>query len=70
MAELITLREDCNLGPAGLQVWVDDPAEADTKPVKKTAAKRAAKKTAAAPDGTNEPEDNSEDSGDDDKSSD
>ena len=39
MAELITLEEDGPLGPAGTQVWVDDPA--DVKP-KKTAAKKPA----------------------------
>lgn len=38
MAELITLEEDGPLGPAGTQVWVDDPS--DAKP-KKTAAKKA-----------------------------
>lgn len=37
MAELVTLEEDGPLGPAGTQVWVNDPADAKTAPAKKAA---------------------------------
>jgi hypothetical protein len=37
MPELVTLTEDSNLGPAGAQVWVDDPADIKAKPAKKAA---------------------------------
>jgi hypothetical protein len=41
--ELVTLENDCNLGPAGLQVWVNDAAEAEKpkrgRPAKKVTAK-------------------------------
>jgi hypothetical protein len=42
MAELVTLEEDGPLGKAGDQVWVDDPADVNPKPAKKTAAKKTA----------------------------
>lgn len=34
MPELVTLTEDGVLGPAGTQVWVDDPADVNAKPKK------------------------------------
>lgn len=43
MPELVTLTEDGPLGPAGTQVWVDDPADVE-KP------KKAPKKAAASKD--------------------
>ena len=42
MAELITLEEDGPLGPAGTQVWVNDPADAKPKP--KAAPKKSVAK--------------------------
>lgn len=50
MPELVTLTEDGPLGPAGTQVWVDDPA--DVSAAKKTAPPKTAKrglKTTAEP---------------------
>lgn len=34
MAELVTLEEDGPLGPAGTQVWVNDPGDARKAPSK------------------------------------
>ena len=36
--ELVTLEEDGPLGPAGTQVWVNDPADVQKAPAKKAAA--------------------------------
>ena len=44
MAELITLEEDGPLGPAGTQVWVNDPADAKQAPKKAPAKKQAPSK--------------------------
>jgi len=41
MAELITLTEDGPLGPAGAQVWVNDPADAQHKAPRKPAPKKS-----------------------------
>lgn len=42
MVELVTLTEDGPFGPAGTQVWVNDPSDVEQKtsdPVKKPAKK-------------------------------
>lgn len=44
MAELITLAEDGPLGPAGTQVWVDDPEQAKPVPRKAPVKKQQAAK--------------------------
>jgi hypothetical protein len=43
MAELVTLEEDGPLGPAGTQVWVNDPADAQKAPRKAQPKKSTAK---------------------------
>lgn len=40
MPELVTLEEDGPLGPAGTQVWVDDPADVQAKPKKAASSKK------------------------------
>lgn len=46
MAEptLVTLEEDGPLGPAGTQVWVNDPADVQKAPPRKAAPKKSTAK--------------------------
>lgn len=47
MAALVILEEDGPLGPAGTQVWVNDPADVQKAPAKKATAEKPAPKKAA-----------------------
>jgi hypothetical protein len=42
--QLVTLEEDGPLGPAGTQVWVNDPADVQKAPPRKAAPKKSTAK--------------------------